>query len=443
MLTLCALGISLVVEAVTGSLYAPTTPAATATTALASASGRIGQTRPVLLSALLPGRAARADDGDGDGDGDGGGGGGGSSGDGGTEPHQRGDMALREVIAAGLTPAQLDILRQRGYEVVSERGSNLMGRRVVLLRMPLSAFFRDPLAEIRDLGDNVMADRNHYYRTNAAEAARAMMKLAAWPAPTSRCGTGVPIGLIDTKVDTTHPALKGASIRVLALPDREGLNPSRSDHGTAVASLLVGGRSDNLPSLAPRTRLIAVDAFRRGRFGDERMEAWDLLAAMDAVIGAGARVVNMSFAGEPNTLLEDALQRVHRRGIVTVAAVGNRGPQSPPLYPAAYDGVIGVTAVGNGRRIYHRASRGDHVDLAAPGVDIPTASGNGNRSLRSGTSFAAPFVTAAAAVAQHQRRRPLADLKKLFASHAEDLGQPGRDPVYGHGLIQMSRLCRG
>ena len=151
----------------------------------------------------------------------------------------------------------------------------------------------------------------------------------------------------------------------------------------------------------------------------------------------------LAWDGSDHVLLEDALQRTRRRGVVTVAAVGNRGPQSPPLYPAAYDGVIGVTAVGSGRRIYHRASRGDHVDLAAPGVNIPTASGDGDSSLRSGTSFAAPFVTAAAAVIQRQRPRPLAELKKLFAGSAEDLGQPGRDPVYGHGLIQMSRLCKG
>lgn len=385
--------------------------------------------------------AARADDGDGDGSG-GAGGGGDSGGNGGVEPMTRSDSALREIMAAGLTPGHLDTLRQRGYELIDQRGNDLLGRRVVLLRMPLSAFFRDPLAEIRSLGPDVLADRNHYYRANAAEAARRMLELAAWPQPTQRCGVGVPIGLIDTAVDTSHPALKGAAIRIVRLTEREGLRPSSSDHGTAVAALLVGGQG-GLPALAPRTRLIAVDGFRRGRFGDERMEAWDLVEAIDSVISNGARVINMSFAGEQNSLLENALQAAHRRGVVTVASVGNRGPQSPALYPAAYDGVIGVTAVGAQRRIYHRASRGDHVDLAAPGVDIPTAGRNGGSSLRSGTSFAAPFVTAAASVAQGQRPRRLADLKRVLADSAIDLGQPGRDPVYGYGLFQMTPVCKG
>lgn len=385
------------------------------------------------------GGVAVADDGDGDGDGDGSSGG--SGGEGLGEPQSnRGDMALREVLAAGLNAQQLAVLQQRGYEVISQRSNALMGRGITLLRAPLSAFFRDPIAEIEGLGSNILADRNHYYRTNQDVAvARSLLKLAAWPVPTTLCGTGVPIGLIDTGVDLGHPMLKGASIRVLTL-DRKDHRPASSAHGTAVASMLVG-RDAGLPWLSPGTRLLAVDAFSRGRFGDERMEAWDLLAALDAVIRAGARVVNMSFAGNDNKMLADALDRAHKRGIVTVASVGNRGPQSPPLYPAAYEGVLAVTAVGAERRIYHRASRGDHIDLAAPGVNVPTAGSEGIEA-RSGTSFAAPFVTAAAAVAQRQGIRTVAGVRKRLVADAVDLGAPGHDPVYGHGLLQMGSLCR-
>jgi subtilisin family serine protease len=388
------------------------------------------------------GLAALADDGDGDGDG------GSASGDGGgLEPQElstrRGDMALREVLAAGLTRTQLATLVQRGYEVIGQRGNALMGQRVVLLRAPFAAMLRDPVAEVRALGANVLADRNHYYRSNQGEpdAARALMALAAWPAPSARCGPGLPIGLIDTAVDTTHPALVGAQVRVLPLPGRESAEPSDPAHGTALAALLVG-RSEDLPALAPRARLVTVDAFSRGHLGDARMEAWDLLAALDAVVGGGARVVNMSFAGGANTLLAQALERTHRRGIVTVAAVGNRGPLAAPQYPAAYPDVIAVTAVRADRSIYHRASRGAHVDLAAPGVDIPTADAGGDTSLRSGTSFATPFVTAAVAAAQRQRARTVAEVQRLLAAQAQDLGAPGHDPVFGHGLLQAARLCR-
>ncbi|WP_326535809.1 S8 family serine peptidase [Pseudorhodoferax sp.] len=403
------------------------------------------------------GLVALADDGDGDG-GDGGGGGGGSDGAGGgadddddddedtpaaQRSTRRGDMALREVLAAGLNRAQLATLTQRGYEVLGERGNALMGQRVLLLRAPVAALLRDPVAEVRALGRNVLADRNHYYRSNQGEAgaAQALLQLAAWPAPAQRCSAGVPIGLIDTAVDLGHPSLRGAPVRVLALPGKDGLAPSDPSHGTALAALLVG-QGAGLPALAPRGRLLAVDAFQRGPLGDQRMEAWDLLAALDTVVGGGARVVNMSFAGGANTLLAQALERMHRRGIVTVAAVGNRGPRAAPQYPAAYPDVVAVTAVGADRQVYHRAGRGAHVDLAAPGVDIPTAEAGGTAGLRSGTSFATPFVTAAVAAAQRQRARPVAAMQRLLADSAQDLGAPGRDPVYGHGLLQAARLCR-
>ena len=401
----------------------------------------------------LPGSGlvALADDGDGDGDGDDGDGGSGTDGAGGgddddTAPAQRsasrGDMALREVLAAGLNRAQVATLTQRGYEVIGVRGNALMGQRVLLLRAPLAALLRDPVAEVRALGRNVLADRNHYYRSNQGDAgaARALLQLADWPAPAGRCSAGVPIGLIDTAVDLQHPSLRGAPVRVLRLPDRQGQVPSDPAHGTALAALLVGQHTE-LPALAPRGRLLAVDAFQRGPLGDERMEAWDLLAALDAVAGGGARVVNMSFAGGANTLLAQALERAHRRGIVTVAAVGNRGPRAAPQYPAAYPDVIAVTAVQADRRIYHRAGRGAHVDLAAPGVDIPTAEAGGESGLRSGTSFAAPFVTAALAASQRQRARPVAGVQQLLARSAQDLGAPGHDPVFGHGLLQAARLC--
>ena len=411
------------------------------------------------------GLVALADDGD-DGGGDDGGSAGSGTGGGGTggssaggssasgpggagggdvvTANDTGDMALREVLAAGLSRAQLATLTARGYEVIGERGNVLMGQRVTLLRAPLRALLGDPVAEVRGLGANVLADRNHYYRSNqgAPAAARALLQQPAWPVPARGCSAGATIGLIDTAVDRSHPSLRGAALRIVPLPGRADHVPSDPAHGTALAALLVGQGAD-LPALAPRARLVAVDAFSRGRLGDLRMEAWDLLAALDAVASGGARVVNMSFAGGANTLLARALERTHRRGIVTVAAVGNRGPRAAPQYPAAYPDVIAVTAVHADQRIYHRAGQGSHVDLAAPGVDIPTAEAGGTTASSSGTSFATPFVTVAAAAAQRQRGRSPAAVHRLLTSTARDLGAPGRDPVFGNGLLQMERVCRG
>ena len=394
----------------------------------------------------LGGGMAWADDGDDGGDGGGAAAGpageGGSSGGDSGRPTQAvaGDAALREVVATGLTPAHVATLRRRGYEVVSVRRNAVLNGAVTLLRAPLAALLRDPVQEVRALGRGVTADRNHYYRSDQAEAGRALLRLAAWPASPARCAPSVAIGLIDTGVDTSHPALRGAPVQVVRLPDQGAVRPADTAHGTALAALLIG-RSPDLPVLAPSARLVAVDAFQRGPLGDERMEVWDLLAAINAVVANGARVINMSFSGNTNQLVEQAVARVHQRGVVVVAAVGNRGPQAGPQYPAAYPNVIAVTAVDTDQRIYRRAGRGPHVDFAAPGVDVPTAEPGGGTGSRSGTSFATPFVSAAAAMVMRQRSLPPAGVARQLVATAKDLGAPGRDDTFGYGLLQLGRLC--
>lgn len=368
----------------------------------------------------------------------------------------------REVLAVGLSPAQLAELRQRGYAVLGQRPNGLLGDTVTLLRAPRQTR-RDPLAEVRALGPNVWADRNPVYRlqqprsgcrgadcanTSAPDPAWPLAQVA-WPAPQARCLAGRPvIGLIDTAVDTQHPALRGAAIRTLTLPDAPDAprrTPADGAHGTAVAALLVGrGAETGLPPLLPRARVVAVNAFHRsgnGAQAQERMDAWDLVAALDAVVGAGAQVLNMSFAGPANRLLEEGLQRARQRGVVPVAAVGNAGPRAAPQYPAAYEGVIGVTAVGADGRVFHRAGRGRHVDLAAPGVQLPTAgTPAGAPVLRSGTSFAAPFVSAAAAALVAQGI-PAEAVALRLTSQVRDLGTRGHDTTFGHGLLQLTPLC--
>lgn len=191
----------------------------------------------------------------------------------------------------------------------------------------------------------------------------------------------------------------------------------------------------------PRARLMAVDAFHRGKLGDERMDAWDLVAALDVLAARRVKVINMSFAGAANQLLESALDRVHGRQILTVAAVGNRGPQAAPQYPSAYKDVIAVTAVNSERHVYHRAGRGMHIDIAAPGVGLVTADVDGSSEARSGTSFAAPYVTAAIASLLNRKGQTPASVRRALLGQAEDLGEPGHDAVYGHGLLQMQRSC--
>jgi len=148
-------------------------------------------------------------------------------------------------------------------------------------------------------------------------------------------------------------------------------------------------------------------------------------------------VINVSLVGPPNLLLQRAVAAAQARGHLIVASVGNDGPAAPPLFPAAWPGVVAVTGVDGGRRVLAEAGRGPHVLLAAPGSELVGAAsgGTGYVPLR-GTSFAAPLVAGllAAKLAQPEEtaaREALAHLR----SQAIDLGSSGRDDIYGWGLV--------
>ena len=125
-----------------------------------------------------------------------------------------------------------------------------------------------------------------------------------------------------------------------------------------------------------------------------------------------------------------------QQGHHIVAAVGNDGPAAPPLYPAAYPGVIGVTAVDAGLRVLPEASRGPQLLVAAPGANMAAAkTPNGYTTVR-GTSFAAPIVAGLLALLADEVNTTTAQhaLSRLLST-AVDLGAPGKDPIYGYGLI--------
>jgi subtilisin family serine protease len=146
-------------------------------------------------------------------------------------------------------------------------------------------------------------------------------------------------------------------------------------------------------------------------------------------------VINLSLTGPPNRLLEVAINKVSRTGVVVLAAAGTDGPMATPRYPAAYSSVVAVTAVDSRGRAFRLANRGDYLALAAPGVNLRHALAGGGYTTSSGTSFAVPFVSTVVALL----KQDAADddvVARLYAS-ALDLGEPGRDEVYGYGLLTI------
>jgi subtilisin family serine protease len=196
--------------------------------------------------------------------------------------------------------------------------------------------------------------------------------------------------------------------------------------------------ADSRDGLLPKGQYYVAGVFGVAAQGDPVSSVVELANAIDWLVGRDVAVINMSLAGPPNGLLEFAIQRALAKGHAVVAAVGNAGPASKPLYPAAYPGVIGVTATDAKRRIFRRAVQGNQVDFAAPGVSVRGANGGDTgESLYSGTSFAAPYVAAQIALSLKRPNPNQASAAvQSLAARARDLGVPGRDDTFGFGLIE-------
>jgi subtilisin family serine protease len=162
----------------------------------------------------------------------------------------------------------------------------------------------------------------------------------------------------------------------------------------------------------------------------------DVVSGLAELAAAQARIINLSIVGPDNTVLAAVVRAVQARHVLLVAAAGNDGPNAPPLYPAAYPGVIAVTGVDARERVLAEAGSGEHISFAAPGADMLAAAPEGRFATVRGTSFAAPLV--AGMLATGLAGRADADREQLLqrlAATAEDRGAKGRDRRYGLGLV--------
>ncbi|TCO73324.1 S8 family serine peptidase [Rhodovulum euryhalinum] len=355
-----------------------------------------------------------------------------------------------EIVALSLTVEDLAALTAQGFSVIEELAVPGLSATPRRLRVPPGIALADARAAVRALTSGQDADLNHYYRAEAGFAtdcrgadcpARQTIGWPRLPVREGTCGASVPIGMIDTGINEAHETFDGARIELHRLSP-EGFDPSRAVHGTAVAALLVGDPATRAPGLVPGARLVAVDAFHRAG-ADERADVFTLVEALGFLAGQGVRVINLSLAGPDNGVLSEAIgQLVGTHDIVVVSAAGNGGPNAQPAYPAAYEPVIAVTAVDRAGRVYRRAVQGAHIDLAAPGVDVWTAASVRGARWKTGTSFAVPFVSAAAAILREARPDlTAAEVGDELRRRARDLGPLGHDAVFGAGLLNLGTLC--
>jgi subtilisin family serine protease len=343
-----------------------------------------------------------------------------------TDPH--GNPIVRgEVLAVAPSAAALQAAAAAGFSVVRESTLDALELRVVVLRV--SSGTARSLARLQAMDPNGIFDFNHIYIESGSITTNAVDSQAPGVDEGATAVAGAArIGLIDSGVDPAHEVFSGLALHQHGCSGR--VVPQ--EHGTAVASLMVG-RAPTFHGAAPGSELYAADVYcglATGGAADAVAQAFSWL------VQEKVPVLNVSLVGPPNRVLEGVVKRVIAGGHIVVAAVGNDGPAAPPLYPAAWPGVVGVTAVDARRRVLVDAERGPQVKFAAPGAQMAAARSPSGYTLVRGTSFAAPIVAGLLALNLPAPDKAAADRAVMaLAQQAVHLGSPVPDPVYGFGLV--------
>jgi Subtilase family len=338
----------------------------------------------------------------------------------------------RQVGALSPTREALERARAAGFTILRTEALAGLGLTLVVLQAPEGLSTRRALRKLRELDPEGQYDYNHLYLGSGLQAETVALPVTMPPATTAMPATppppnGLRIGLIDSGIDGSHPVLAGATIERFGC--EQAVFPA--PHGTAIASLLVG-QGEKFESVVPGAILYAADIFCGHGGGSLSL----LAIALDWMARERIPVVNISLVGARSILLTGLVRAMTARGFLLVAAVGNDGPGAPPLYPASYPEVVGVTGVDANRRVLPEACRGEQVDFAAAGAGFEAAAVGGGFEMMRGTSFATPIVAGLLARSLEtpdpaRARRSLA----ILESTALDLGNNGVDPTYGKGLV--------
>jgi thermitase len=322
--------------------------------------------------------------------------------------------------------------------------SEPLGGQTYLIRLPAGMPSELALAHIRSLNGVIYAvpDYERTISRTSNDPLRdqqwALGTIAAYDAWDITTGGPIVIAVIDTGVDANHPELAG---RVLSGFNAITGSPNASDdngHGTAVAGIIAasGDNGEGIAGLCWGCVILPIKAcLSNGRCRDS-----SVISAIRWATDNGARIINLSLGGSsPSLALQEAVRYANERGVLIVAASGNeRAEGNTPNYPAAYPETLAVGATGYGDEVTGFSNTGDFIDLVAPGVDIATTIPNNGYVLATGTSFASPFVSGAAALIMTLRPDlSNSDVRCVLAISADDRGAPGRDSEYGYGRLNV------
>jgi len=254
-------------------------------------------------------------------------------------------------------------------------------------------------------------------------------------------GAGIKLAIIDTGIDYSHPDLAANYGGGYDFVNGDGDPMDDHSHGTHVAGI-VAARDDGagVVGVAPDAELYALKILDASGSGNDS----DLIAAMEWAVTHSMQVVNLSLgtSTDPGSLVRQVFDEAQAAGVVTVAAAGNADffglIGNTVQWPARYDSVIAVGATDSVDSLAYYSSTGPEVELAAPGNSIYSTVLNGQWATKSGTSMAAPHVAGTAALII---AAGYADVRGRLTATADELGAPGRDTWYGHGLVDADEAA--
>jgi hypothetical protein len=329
-------------------------------------------------------------------------------------------------------------LSSLGARIESDR--SYAGLKLTLLRFTVPNNIDSKQALAGYLSESAVAtlDRNHIYQAQSAKRKRqANTQSNQRPLATSFCADALRIGMVDSAVEQTHPVFNDAKITAKSFLSGNVQSPTL--HGTAVASVLLGKINNQAP-LLKGAHLYSAEVFYRQSDYAQGATLNAMIEAINWLIEEDVKVINMSLAGPDNAILKAVINAAHKQGAYIVAAAGNEGPAADAVFPAGYEDVIAVSAIDQHQQPYRWSNQGTYIDYSAFGVNVLTAQSQQRTGRESGTSIAAPVVSAALACAVARIKNAAtvtrSEVLSALAEKAIDLGPVGKDPIYGFGAIQ-------
>lgn len=252
----------------------------------------------------------------------------------------------------------------------------------------------------------------------------------------TRGSADVIVAVVDNGIDASHPDLKSQ----ITLPFdtvKENSSIAVGEHGTHVAGIIGSSINNSIggAGVAPNTKIMPINVFS-GEFAYTS----EIIQGIYHAVAKGADIINLSLGNyEYSNAFNTAIQDAHKKGVVIIAAAGNEKISSP-YYPASYNNVISVASSTSSDEVSNFSNYGKHIDIAAPGSSIYSTMPKGLYGVMDGTSMAAPMVSGVAALIK-ANEPALSNIEienRLYAS-VDDLGVPGKDPVYGHGRVNTRK----